>query len=192
MSVRISFNSSISAQFRRSAARRRLRPGPPAPAALCPRAASRRRLPEPRAPELAPESSMASRAGAPAPRQSATADKGGEVNVQVLLRCRCGAGASDGARRAQELGRPSPLPCAPADAPLRQRRHRRPQNAEEIKQRIPQAIKCNDALREARPGGADKKRQPAGLKADAPRPPRRAGCCVAEHRRQAAGPHLHL
>jgi hypothetical protein len=62
----------------------------------------------------------------------------------------------------------------------------RPQNAEEIKQRIPQAIKCNDALREARPSGADKKRQPVSLKADAPRPPRRAGCCVAAHRRQAA------
>jgi hypothetical protein len=47
---------------------------------------------------------MASRAGAPAPRQSATADKGGEVNVQVLLRCRCGAAAACGAAARKPAG----------------------------------------------------------------------------------------
>jgi len=96
---------------------------------------------------------MSGRVAAPAPRQSASAnDK--EVNVQVLLRCRCGAeralrGAANG------KARPSPLQAERRLTARRQCCPRRPQSAEEIKQRIPQVIKCNDALREVRRRGAE-------------------------------------
>ena len=90
---------------------------------------------------------MAARAAPAVPRQSAPGDK--EVNVQVLLRCRCGARGSGAARRACRPAEPVDA-AKPADARRRQCRTRRPQNAEEIKQRVPQVIKCNDALREVR------------------------------------------
>jgi hypothetical protein len=58
----------------------------------------------------------------------------GEVNVQVLVRCRC-----DSART---------LSCHTASS--RPDLARRPNSSDEVKQRVPQVVKCNDAAREVR------------------------------------------
>ena len=84
---------------------------------------------------------MASARPAAAPPRSSAGDK--EVNVQVLLRCR---------RVCRHLHTTDCLsavrPPAPAHRLAARLSSNRPTSAEEVKQRVPQVVKCNDIARE--------------------------------------------
>jgi hypothetical protein len=63
------------------------------------------------------------------------------VNVQVLLRCRCATAAGVAAPRPRRGKRAWPLSRGPTAA-------RRPLSTQEIADRTPAVVSCNEALRE--------------------------------------------